>query len=197
MEVVMRNRLVFALAVLVLAVLPALAQEKGALSARAGLGTDINLGIAVGGGLGYLMEFPSLPPVDFGFDFYYSHSVANSQEMVGTSLNDYKDTSTLMVYAVSANLLYKYRPGARGFYFITGMGVGAVSVDWIHDSPQDASYRDSGKYTAAGLLVNLGAAYAFGTGLELRLAAPILVFNGPLGSVGFAPMLNLAAAMRF
>jgi hypothetical protein len=193
----MRRILAFILIALAPAAIPASAQEGGALSARAGLGTDINLGIAVGGGLGYLMEFPGLPPVDFGFDFYYYHGVDSSQETVGAFLRHYNDTSTLMVYAVGANLLHGYRPGEAGFYFITGLGAGAVSVDWIHESPDDPTYNDSGDYIAAGLLVNLGAAYAFGTGLELRLAVPVLVFNGPLDTVAFAPMLNIAAALRF
>jgi len=193
----MRRALLPFLAALVLAALPAPAQERPSLSARAGVGTDINLGIAVGGGIGWLVEFPGLPPVDFGLDLYYYHGVYSSQEQVGMSLNTYNDTTTLMVYAVSANFLHGFRPGERGFYYITGIGAGAVSVDWIHQSPQDPSYNDSGDYTGGGLLVNLGVAYAFGSGLEVRLLAPILVFNGPLDTLGFAPMLNLAAVLRF
>ena len=176
----------------------ATAVEKNPIfSARAGVGTDINLGIAVGGGVGYLQRFSGMPPVDFGIDFYYYHGTYSSKEQVSTHLNTYNDTTTLMVYAVSANFLYNFHPGQKGFYFITGVGAGAVSVDWVHQSPQDTSYNDSGDYTSGGLLLNLGATYAFGPGLEVRLLAPILVFSGPLGAVGFAPMLNLAAVYRF
>ena len=175
----------------------AAAEKDPVFSARAGVGTDINLGIAVGGGAGYLQRFQGMPPVDFGIDLYYYHGTSSSKEQVGTHLNTYNDTTTLMVYAVSANFLHNYHPGQKGFYFITGVGVGAVSVDWVHQSPQDASYNDSGDYTGGGLLLNLGATYAFGPGFELRLLAPILVFQGPLGAVGFAPMLNLAGVFRF
>jgi hypothetical protein len=175
---------------------PAVAEGDPVFSARAGVGTDINLGIAVGGGVGYLQRFQGLPPVDFGLDLYYSHSVYSEQS--GAKNYTYTETTTLVVYAVTANFMHGYHPGQKGFYFHTGVGVGAVSVDWDHYSPQDTSgYNASGKYTGAGLLVNLGASYAFGSGLEARLQAPILVFNGPLGAVGFAPMLNLVAAMRF
>lgn len=193
----MRRFLVPIMVVLVVAALPSLAQDKPELSARAGIGTDLNLGIAVGGGLGWILRFPGWPPVEAGIDLYYYHGVDSSQEMVGPSLNTYNDTTTLMVYAVSANLLHSYAPGQRGLYYITGLGLGAVSVDWIHQSPQDTSYNDSGDYTGGGLLINLGLAYAFGSGFELRLLAPILVFRGPLDTLGFSPMLNLAASLRF
>lgn len=168
-----------------------------AFSARAGLGTDINLGVAVGGGLGWLKEFAGLPPVDFGIDFYYYHGTEVSEEQVGPSLNTYEDTTTLMVFAVSADFLHDYEAGSRGFYYLTGLGAAALSVEWVGFSADDISYNDSRDYASAGLLVKLGAAYAFGSGLELRLVAPILVFEGPQDSLGFAPMLNLAAALRF
>ena len=197
----MRLKLLAALAVLALASLPAAAEEGSpqgpVFSARAGLGTDINLGIAVGGGFGWLKDFPGLPPVDFGVDFYYYHGTERTEEMVSTFLRHYEDTTTLMVFAVSADLLHDYVAGRRGFYYLTGLGAAAVSVEWVGYSADDPSYNDSRDYASAGLLVKLGLAYAFGSGLELRLVAPILVFEGPQDSLGFAPMLNLAAALRF
>lgn len=190
-----------ALAALALASLPAAAEESSpqspVFSARAGLGTDINLGVAVGGGFGWLKEFAGLPPVDFGIDFYYYDGTEISEEQVGPSLNTYEDKTTLMVFAVSADFLHGYEAGARGFYYLTGLGAAAVSVEWVGYSADDPSYNDSRDYASAGLLVKLGVAYAFGKGLELRLVAPILVFEGPQDSLGFAPMLNLAAALRF
>ncbi|MBL8966084.1 MAG: hypothetical protein JNG85_03685 [Spirochaetaceae bacterium] len=194
------RRTFFGLAIfLVLAGLPAAAAAESSpgFTARVGIGTDINLGLAVGGGAGFVVEFAGLPPAEFGVDLYYYHGTETSQEQVGPSLNTYHDTSTLVVYAVTANFLHSYAPRTRGFHYLTGFGVGAVSVDWIHTSTDDPSYNDSGDYTGAGLLVNLGLSYAFGSGFELRLQAPILVFDGPLDTVGFAPMLNAAAVLRF
>lgn len=192
------RRMFLGLAVFVaMAGAPAAAQDPPGFSARVGVGTDINLGLAVGGGAGYLVDFAGLPPVEFGIDLYYYHGTETSREQVGPSLNTYNDTTTLVVYAVTANFLHAYAPRTKGFYYLTGLGVGAVSVDWIHQSADDPSYNDSGDYTGAGLLVNLGLSYAFGSGFELRLQAPILVFDGPLDQVGFAPMLNAAAVLRF
>ena len=197
----MRQTLLAALAVLALASLPAAAEEGSpqgpSFSARAGLGTDINLGVAVGGGFGWLKDFPGLPPVDFGIDFYYYHGTERTEEMVSTFLRHYEDTTTLTVFAVSADLLHDYEAGRKGFYYLTGLGAAAVSVEWVGYSADNPSYNDSRDYASAGLLVKLGLAYAFGSGLELRLVAPILVFEGPQDSLGFAPMLNLAAALRF
>jgi len=193
----MKRQSFLIIALALLPVFSAHAEDNPLFSLRAGIGTDINLGIAAGAGLGYLTEFSGLPPLEFGIDFYYYHGLDSSEELVGTSLNTYNDTTTLLVYAVIANFLHGYKPGTRGFYFITGIGAGAVSVDWIYQSPQDTSYNDSGSYTGGGLLVNPGIAYSFGGAFEIRLQAPILIFDGPLDTVGFAPMLNLAASLRF
>lgn len=184
-------------AILILLSLFASAEDNPRFSIKAGIGTDINLGIATGGGLGFLMDSVSMNPLELGIDYYYYHGIDSSKEQVGSSLNTYNDTTTLRVYAVSANFLHGYQKGLNGFYLITGIGAGAVSVDWILESPQDTSYNDSGSFTGGGLLMNLGVSYAIGRGFEIRLLAPILMFQGPQDSVAFAPMLNLAAAMRF
>lgn len=193
----MKKILCMIFAVLVLPAFPAVSKENPVFSVKAGIGTDVNLGIALGGGFGYLMEFSGMPPLEVDIDYYYYHGLDTSKEQVGNSLNTYNDTTTLRVFAVTANLLHGFQPEKAGFYFITGAGAGAVSLDWKHQSPEDTSYNDSGSSNGGGILVNLGAVYAFGRGFEIRLLAPILVFNGPLDTLGFAPMLNLTAALRF
>jgi hypothetical protein len=169
---------------------PVGAQSLSGFGVHGGIGTDISLGLGFGGGANYVLQADWLA-YEFGIDIYYAHSDVSAPD--GPMNYIYRDVTTTIFYAAAFNMLFNYLPKSAGFYFIVGTGAGAANVDWVGSSTDDPTYNDSWNRTLGGTLVNFGAGYTFGNGIELRLQAPILIiFDGPL-----APLLNLSAGYRF
>lgn len=186
------KKLLCTLACVTLAI-AASAQGIEGIGVHGGVGTDVQLGLGVGGGASILLPNSGRTPIEVGLDFYYSNTSVTTHS--GTMNYAYTDDTVLSLFAVTADWLYSYEQGRKGIFYIAGIGAAGANVSWTHSSPQDTTYNDSGSYTGGGLLAVPGIGYAFGTGLELRLQLPILVVFGE--TTLFSPMLNLVAGYRF
>ena len=70
---------------------------------HAGIGTDISLGLAFGGGLSYIFAKTEVVDIETGFDFFYSGSTEKTTENVGGYDNEYTDTTTVAIFSVIVN----------------------------------------------------------------------------------------------
>ena len=177
--------------------------EDMSLGVHAGLGTDLNLGLGIGAKVSIIPSMYRGHPLELGAELFYSHSV----EVSDNGFNEYEETTNLVVFALMGNWLINYVPEQIGFYYIVGIGVAGISVDWRETSETDSSlgepYGTSGSQQSAegvtgGTILNLGAAYNLGDGFEIRLELPFLViFTAPGQASAVAPALTLMGGYRF
>ena len=178
------------------------AQTDPRIGVRAGIGTDINLGLAYGIGANYLLPYQEnsleLGVLIFGGSF---------DETCEEGGNTYEETTDLFVFAAMANLLIKHKPGKLGTFYIAGIGLGSVSVEWEERSEDDVSLgtplpgggsMQSADGSAGGTIFNLGVGQAFKGGFDVRAEFPIIVtFSAPGESSSVIPTLILTAGYRF
>jgi hypothetical protein len=185
-----------ALLVLSLLFVPWLASAQlSGLGVHGGVGTDITLGLAVGGGVSFVLPGTKTPAVEVGADFFYHHSTETTSEQVGPALNEYTDTTTLYVFAVTANMLFRYTPKELGLYYLAGGGIGAMNASWVGQSEDDPTYNDTSEGTTAGLILNLGIGLTLPLGFDLRLQLPTFIVFGIVRNV-FVPTATAAVGFR-
>jgi hypothetical protein len=175
------------------------------IGVRGGLGTDINLGLAFGGGVNYMLENVGNSPLELGVVIYYSHSAETSNN----GYNDYHETTNITVFGMMANYLLGYEVGVPGSFFLVGFGLGAMNVYWEEWSPTDGSlgealpeYPDGSRQdadgTAAGSVFNLGAGMNFSNGVDVRFEIPVILVFGEYGEASsVVPTFTLTAGKRF
>jgi hypothetical protein len=170
------------------------------LGLRVGAGTDITGGIAYGLGINYLTEFDS-QPVELGIVLYSGNFEEETEEF-----HTYKETTDVFVFGALANFLFRYNPQKPGVYYVAGIGIGAISVDWEEKSATDTSLgtplanggsKQSADGSAAGSILNFGIGTTFSGGFDLRLEIPIIIsFDSPGESSSVVPTLTLSAGLR-
>jgi len=177
------------------------AQSSGSWGIRGGVGTDIGGGLAFGGSINYL--FPSnqnhweVGPVLF----------ISSTEETTTDYNTYTEKTDLTVFGVLANYLINYEPEDAGPFFLVGLGLAGISVEWEESSPDDESLgpplpgggsKQSEEGTAGGSVLNIGAGYKFTGNVDIRAELPIiLIFGAPGNASSVAPTLTATIGIRF
>ncbi len=158
--------------------------KSSSIGIRAGIGTDINLGLAYGGGLNYLFNLNS-NAFELGFVVFGGHSEETTEDF-----NTYIEKTDIMVFGVLANYLYGYKLKKSGLFGVIGLGFAAISVEWEESSPNDISLgtplpgggsKQSSDGTGAGSVFNLGFGMAFNGGLDIRVEAPVIFIFGPPG----------------
>ena len=157
--------------------------ESGSIGIRAGIGTDINLGLAYGGALNYLMNL-NQNAVEIGLVVF-----GGSSEETTEDYNTYTEKTDVLVYGVLANYLFGYELKKSCFFGLVGFGFSAISVEWEESSPDDESLgtplpgggsKQSEDATAAGSVFNLGFGIGFDGGFDIRAEAPIIfIFDAP------------------
>ena len=177
--------------------------ELPKIGVRGGLGTDIDLGLAFGGGVNYMLENVGNNPLELGVLLFYSHSTETSNNGV----NDYHETTDLTVFGMMANYLLGYKVGVPGSFFLVGFGLGAINVYWEEWSPTDVSLgellpeggsRQDADGTAGGSVFNLGAGMAFSNGVDIRFEIPVILVFGEYGEAStVVPTFILTAGKRF
>lgn len=177
--------------------------EVPKIGVRGGLGTDIKLGLAVGGGVNYMLENVGNSPLEVGVVIYYSHSTETSNN----GFNDYHETTDITVFGMMANYLLGYEFGKPGRFAMAGFGIGIVNLYWEEWSPTDESLgellpgggsRHDREGSGAGSVFNLGGGMAFSNGVDIRFEVPVIVaFDPPEDASGVAFALTLTAGMRF
>jgi hypothetical protein len=171
-------------------------EQIGTFGIRAGIGTDISLGIAYGAGFNYrLQENMELGLVLFGGKF---------SETSDNGFNIYEETTKIFALAAQANWLFNHRPDENKLFFIAGTGLGFVSYDWEERSATDSSLgtplpgggsMQTADGSTGGLLFNIGLGMTFASPFDLRFEVPILV---PFAEVvGIVPLFMLTAGYRF
>jgi hypothetical protein len=169
---------------------------------RAGLGMDISGGFAYGIGGNY--QFPvGADVVELGLNFYGNEHKEDSTSGIHT----YKETTNLLVFGVLANYLINYSPSNPGLFFVGGVGLAAVSVDWTEESATDTSLgtplpgggsTQNAEAFAGGSVINLGIGYLLGNGLDMRIEIPtILVFGAPGKAATVVPTFTITGGYRF
>jgi hypothetical protein len=176
--------------------------ELPRIGVRGGLGTDINLGLAFGGGVNYMLDMGQ-NPLELGVLVFYSHSTETSNN----GFNDYHETTDITVFGMMANYLIGYQVGVPGSFFVVGIGLGAMNVYWEEWSPTDESLgellpeggsRQEDEGTAGGSVFNLGAGLSFSNGSDIRFEIPVILVFGEYGEAStVVPTFTLTAGMRF
>lgn len=173
----------------------------GSIGIRAGIGTDINLGIAYGGGINYLFDLNS-SAVELGLVFFGGHSEEETVEF-----NTYNEKTDVFVFGVLSNYLLAFNRDIPGFFGVLGLGFAAISAEWEESSPDDGSLgtplpgggsKQSVDATGAGSVINLGFGISFSGGLDLRIEAPLIFLFGPPGDASsFIPTLMATVGYHF
>ena len=164
---------------------------------RAGIGTDISLGIAYGAGFNYrLQENMELGLVLFGGKF---------SESTDEGIHTYDETTNIFALAAQANWLFSHRPDETKPFFIAGTGLAFISYEYEQSSQTDTSlgaplpsggsmFTEDG--STGGIIFNLGLGYTFSSPFDLRFEIPIMVPFG-IENVGVVPLFMLTAGYRF
>lgn len=178
------------------------AQIKPKIGLRGGVGTDINGGLAYGGGVNFLLTYPrnslELGIVLFGGSF---------DESTDEGIHTYDETTDILVFGALANYLISYQPGEPGTFFIVGIGLASVSVDWEERSATDVSLgtplpgggsMQSEEGSGGGTVFNLGFGYSFPSGIDIRAELPTIVsFSSPGEAASVIPTAMVTAGIRF
>ncbi len=199
---------VFACLVFIMFVCPltVFSSELPKIGVRGGIGTDINLGLAFGGGVNYILDIGD-SPLELGVLVFYSHWSETSYE--GIYDYEYNETSDVLVFGMLANYLFGYKLGTPGMFLLAGFGLGVMNVNWEEWSPDDTSLGEpppgggSGSMqeaggTGAGSVFNLGGGIAFSNGADVRLEIPVILVFGEYGEASsVVPTFTITAGMRF
>jgi len=171
--------------------------QKGTFGIRAGIGTDISLGISYGAGFNYRMkENMELGMVFFGGKFL---------ETSNNGFNDYDETTNIFALAAQANWLFNYRYNETKPFFIAGTGLAFISYNWEETSATDTSLgtplpgggsMQSEEGGTGGVIMNVGIGMTFKGPFDLRFEVPIMV---PIGieNVSVIPLFMLTVGYRF
>ena len=153
------------------------AQSTGRAGVRFGAGADPSGGVAFGGQVDYTL----LQGVN-AFEVGLGAFGGKFEEDNNNGFNDYHEETNLIVIAALANYLFRHGSETGGPYFVTGVGVGGVTVEWREESPTDTSLGSSlpggsGSFqeedgTVAGFILNAGIGHRFNEQVDIRAQVP-------------------------
>ncbi len=169
---------------------------------RGGIGTDINLGLAYGAGINYLVDYNN-KDLELGVLYFGG----NYKESTKEGRHTYNETTDLSVMAILANYLIKYTPYQNGIFFISGVGIASVYVEWEEKSPTDISLgiplsnggsMQSSEGNTGGTILNLGIGKSFFSGADIRAEMPVIITFSPPGKASsVAPSFITTLGFRF
>ena len=88
-----------------------------------------------------------------------------------------------------ANYLINYSPGKPRLFFVAGIGLGSINVEWEERSPTDESLGallpgggsiQSEEGSTGGTVFNLGIGRTFESALDIRVKLPVIVYSALL-----------------
>ena len=178
------------------------AGQSPRIGIRGGVGTDVNLGLAYGAGVNFLLDARGnaieLGILLFGGSF---------EETSDIGIYTYEETTDLFVFGLMANYLINYAPRESSLFFVVGMGLGAISVAWEEKSAKDTSLgtplpgggsMQSVDGSTAGTIFNLGVGGSFKNGVDVRAEVPvILAFGAPGDASAVIPTAIATIGYRF
>jgi len=180
----------------------AIAQTGPRIGIRAGVGTDINLGLAYGAGANFLLSLPQ-NSLELGVVFFGG----SYDETSDNGYNTYDETTDVFVFGMLANYLISYTPELPGTFYVVGFGLASVSIDWEERSATDVSLgtplpgggsMQSEDASGGGSVFNLGIGRTFAKGFDVRLEMPVILsFSSPGDASSVIPTVMLTAGIRF
>ncbi len=178
------------------------AQTSPRIGLRGGVGTDINLGLAYGGGANYLITTPN-NSLELGLLFFGGSFDETTEEGIHT----YDESTDIFVFGVMANYLIGYNPDASRSFFIAGIGLASISIDWEERSKTDESLgtllpgggsMQAEDGSGGGTVFNLGIGKTFSGNFDLRAEVPVIVsFSAPGSASAVIPTFIVTAGIRF
>ena len=169
---------------------------------RGGIGTDLSGGIAYGVGANYLIA-ANTNFLELGLSFFGGQFKETTDEGIHT----YEEKTDVVVIGMMANYLAGYQPRGSKAFFVAGIGLGSISMDWEESSNTDTSLgtpiagggsMQSESGSGGGIIFNLGGGYSFSSPLDLRFEVPIFVtFAAPDRASSVIPTFILTAGYRF
>lgn len=188
------------------AAVPAAAQTPRGFGVRAGLGTDISLGIAGGVEINYGRPVGT-GRAEFGLMLFGGSFSEESvdEDFASVGCCRYREETNVFVAAALANYLFGY--GTSGPYFVGGFGVGLISISWREESPDDTSLGpqlpgggsvDEEDGTVGGTVLNLGVGTRLSPRVDIRAQVPlfITVAESP-GDNSVIPTFAITLGYRF
>ena len=177
-------------------------QTTPRIGIRGGLGTDVDLGIAYGVGANYVIVLPQ-NSLELGVVVFGGSYKVDSDEGIST----YHDKTDVLVFGMLANYLIGYTPGESDLYFVTGVGLAVVNINWEESSATDITLgerlpgggsKQSISGSAGGTVLNLGIGGSFRGGFDIRVEIPVIVtFSPPGGASSVIPALIATVGYRF
>lgn len=187
----------------------AYAQKAGRAGVRFGVGTDIEGGLAWGGQIDYTL-FQDPNAFELGFAVFGGNFKETSDNgfAVGTpQYNQYDEETKIRVFGVIANYLFRHSMELSGPYFVGGVGVGAVSVEWREESATDTSLGPplpgGGSFqeeegSTAGVILNVGIGHRINEKFDLRAQVPTFFISGGEDRDGkVIPTFTITAGVGF
>ena len=176
-----------------------LALEAGNFGIRAGIGTDITGGLAYGIGANYLVNNSfELGVLLFGGSF---------SESTDEGIHTYDETTDIFLFALMANYLFNYDQGEDTFFYIAGIGLASVSLEYEESSATDTSlgpplpgggsmFTEDG--SSGGTVFNVGVGKRFNKSFDVRLEIPVIVSFATYESASSViPTVILTGGIRF
>ena len=127
-------------------------------------------------------------------------------EETDEGIHTYEETTDLLAITLMANYIFGYTPSQSGLFFITGIGLASINIEWEERSSTDVSLgqllpgggsMQSEDGSAGGTVFNFGIGGSFSNGLDVRAELPIIVpFEGP-GETTAIPVLIATLGYRF
>jgi hypothetical protein len=184
-------------------------QESPKIGIRGGAGTDVNLGVAYGIGVNYLISFPK-NSLELGVQFFggsYKETSDNGYDKSDNAYNKYKEKTDLTVIGVMANYLIGYKPREPSFFFVTGIGLASIDIEWEEKSDTDDTLgelmpgggsKQSEGGSAVGTVLDLGIGRSFSKGFDIRAEVPIIVTSSAPGEASSViPTFIVTLGYRF
>lgn len=177
------------------------AEKPGVFGIRLGIGTDIQGGIAYGGQVNYTL-FKANNAFELGLGVFGG----KFEETSDNGFNIYEEETTIFVIGAIGNYLFNWSMEKSGPYFVAGLGVGAVSVEWEERSPTDTSLgtplpgggsMQSEEGSGAGIIINFGIGHRFSENFDLRAQIPTFFFDAPGDASGVVPTITVTAGFNF
>lgn len=180
----------------------AYAGKAGLVGVRAGVGTDIEGGIAYGAQVNYTL-FQKTNAIELGLAVFGGSFDEESTE----GGNTYFEETNIFVVGAIVNYLFRYDMALDGPYILAGVGVGSISVEWEERSDTDTSLgpplpgggsMQSEDASAAGMILNVGLGYRFTEMFDLRVQVPTFFISETDARDGkVVPTLTLTAGLSF
>ena len=169
---------------------------------RGGAGTDVNGGLAYGAGINYMLSYSS-----GGLEIGIMLFGGNFEESTTEGIHTYDETTDLFIFSLMANYLIGYQSETPSTFFVLGIGLASINVEWKEESKTDSSLgtplpgggsMQDADGSTSGTVFNIGVGKSFSGNFDFRVEIPTIVTFSSVGeSSSVIPTFILTAGIRF